>query len=218
LQALLSHIPGLAVIMPSSARQMEEAYKYAVSEYQGPVLSIEHRWLYDTTFAEHGDVEPVPFKARKVQDGKDVTIVATSYMVQEAQRAAAWVKENGGVSCEIIDPFIVSDLDHDMIFESVKRTGRLIVADTSYLNYGVAAEVARGIVTRDPSVLKAPPEMLGLKYVPTPTSHQLESLFYPDSGSIVNSIYKLVHGDKHDGILPSDELKKSQWVNFKGPF
>ncbi len=218
LQAMFSHIPGLAVIMPSSAQQMEQAYKYAVEKYRGPVLSIEHRWLYDTTFADHGDVGPAPFAARTVQSGSDVTIVATSYMVQEAQRAASWVKEKSGITCDIIDPFIVSDINHDLIFDSVKRTGRLIVADTSYLNYGVAAEVSRGLVERDPSVLKAPPQLLGLKYVPTPTSHQLESLFYPDSGSIVNSIYKLVKGEKHDGALPSEELKKSQWVNFKGPF
>lgn len=217
LHALVSHVPGLKVIMPASADSVLESYAHAVENYNGPVISIEHRLLYDMTFYRRAPNDD-PFGARYVERGDAVTIVATSYMVEEAQKAQIWLKEKSGIECDIIDLHNVSDVDHNLVFESVSRTGRLIVADTSWLPYGVCAEVSRGLVQRDPSILKAPVKQIGMADAPCPTSHALEDLYYPGMHTIVGAVYDLVHGKGHGEEVPTLEFAKSQKKQFKGPF
>jgi len=221
LQSLFAHIPGLVVLMPSNANDVLNSYRYAIQEYRSPVLSIEHRFLYDLVFKKEDPSTPNrnPFSARTVQEGKDVTIVATSYMVQEAQKAAVWVLEEKGIQCEIIDLHCVSQVDHELIFKSVQKTRKLIIADTSWSPYGVCAEVSRGILERNPSVLKYPALSLGLQHTPTPTSHALEKHYYPDMGNIVDAVYQATQNQKVHGFdLPSEDFKKNQRIKFKGPF
>jgi pyruvate/2-oxoglutarate/acetoin dehydrogenase E1 component len=218
LQALFAHIPGLKVIMPVTAQDVLQSYAYAVNEYRGPVLSIEHRLLYDLVFPAAPQAS-APFASRIAQAGDDVTIVATSYMVPEAQKAQMWLRENGSnLSCEIISLQDVSNVDHDLILTSVRKTGRLVVADTSWIPYGVCSEVSRGILERDPSVLKAPVQNLGMAHVPCPTSHGLEDLFYPGMDSIVDAVYRTVSGKNHGRELPTREYVKRLAAAFKGPF
>ncbi|MCG9875861.1 MAG: alpha-ketoacid dehydrogenase subunit beta [Leptospiraceae bacterium] len=217
LQSLFGHIPGLTVIMPSNANDALDGYIYAAKNHKGPVISIEHRLLYDLSFYRH-KTENYSFQTKIVQSGDSVTIVASSYMVQEAQRAADWVKEKHNISCEIIDVFNISNIDHDLIFTSIQKTGRLIVADTSWLPYGVCAEVSRGVLERDPSILKKKVINLGLQHTPTPTSHKLEKHFYPDMGSLVDSIYKLVFNESHKESIPNEVYIKGLQSKFKGPF
>lgn len=220
LQSLFSHIPGLTVLMPSSAEDAYNSYVYAVEKYKGPVLSIEHRFLYDLSFNKIDDEERAlqPFSSRIVEKGNDITIIATSFMVQEAQQAAKWVKENQGISCEIIDPHIMTDVDHELIFNSVKKTGHLVVADTDWLAYGFCSEVARAILEKDITVLKKPMKSLGMAAVPCPTSHSLEDLYYPDMSNIVSAINELLINEKHDIEMPDKQYAKKTWNTFKGPF
>lgn len=220
LQSLFAHIPGIVVLMPSSASEVIGSYNYAVQKFRGPVISIEHRLLYDLTFKFDPEIKlENPFSARLVQEGKDVTIVASSIMVQESQKAAKWVFEKEGIQPEIIDVHVVSDIDHETIYKSVSKTKKLIVCDTSWLPYGVCAEVCRGIMERNPGILEQPVKSLGLKFVPTPTSHSLEKYFYPDMGTIVDSIYELAtKKSNHNLELPSEEYKKELKMKFKGPF
>lgn len=217
LQSLYAHIPGLTVIMPSNANDVMDGYLHAAKNYQGPVISIEHRLLYDLSFYRKKQTD-YSFSSKIVQEGNDVTIVASSYMVQEAQRAAAWVKERNNIDCEIIDICNVSKVDHDLIYKSLQKTGRMIVADTSWLPFGVCAEISRGVLERDPGVLKKKVINLGLKHTPTPTSHKLEKYFYPDMSNIVDAVYKLFLQEDHLEILPDEEFIKSQQKKFKGPF
>jgi acetoin:2,6-dichlorophenolindophenol oxidoreductase subunit beta len=221
LQSLFAHIPGLTVIMPSTAQSVIDSYTYAVQHFTSPVISIEHRFLYDYDFhvseKEDDGHQKNPFSAKVVQSGSDVSIVATSYMVEEAQKAANWVKEHDGISCEIIDLHVVSDVDHELILKSVAKTGKLIIADTGWKPYGVAAEVCRGIVTQ-PQLLKRPVIQHGMAFTPCPTSHALEDAFYPDMGDLVNSIYKHVYSDNHGKELPTKEYITKQSKEFKGPF
>ena len=126
---------------------------------------------------------------------------------------------NHGINCEIIDLHNVSDIDHSLIYKSVSKTGHLIIADTGWVPYGVCAEVCRGIVQTDPSVLKKPVVQLGMQHAPCPTSHALEDLFYPEMDALVDAIYGLSSGKTNHGLeLPSKEFQKSQKKQFKGPF
>jgi acetoin:2,6-dichlorophenolindophenol oxidoreductase subunit beta len=217
LQSLFAHIPGLTVIMPSTAEDAYNSYLYAATCFKNPVLSIEHRLLYDLSFQPQNDSKrsQSPFLARIVQEGNDVTIIATSYMVQEAQRASVWFQKHSHLTCEIIDLHRVSQIDHSVIVNSLKKTGRLIIADTSWKEYGVVAEVSRGILENAPHFLKKPAISLGMQPSPCPTSHNLEDEFYPDMSDIVRAISQLT------GIVvevPSKAFAKSLRKEFRGPF
>ena len=222
LQATFAHYPGLTVIMPSTAHSILETYPYLVEKYKNPVISLEHRLLYDWDFhvTEPLNERKNPLAIRHVREGSDVTIVATSYMVEEATKAADWInRTNNGadISVEIIDVHNVSDIDHDFIYQSIKKTGCLIFADTSWVRYGVCAEISRAILERDASVLTEPPVLLGLPACPTPTSHALEKHYYPDMTNIVDAIYNLTSGKSHGKALPTEEERQSA-KKFRGPF
>jgi len=217
LQSLFAHIPGLTVIMPASAQSAYDSYIYAAKSFKNPVISIEHRLLYDMTFkTDHEEIAlDDPFVARLIQAGQDVTIIATSYMVQEAQRAAQWVKEHANIECEIIDLHIVSNIDPRPILRSLKKTGRMLVADTSWQAYGVSAEICRLVMESDPSLLQEPVITMGMAPTPCPTSHSLEDIYYQDMADIVEGIYKLM---RRDGVIPSKSEAKGMRKSFKGPF
>lgn len=219
LQSLFGHIPGLTVIMPATAGKAYHSYVSSAKNRNAPVLSIEHRFLYNLDFENQINQKMEnPFSARLVQEGRDVTIVATSYMVQEAQKASDWVREQHGVEVEIIDLHNISSVDHDLIYRSVSKTGGLIVADTSWVPYGVCAEVSRGVLERNPS-LKHPVINLGLQFTPTPTSHALENRFYPDMEDLVKAIYQVQDSEVlRSRNLVTQEVKKKYQVEFKGPF
>jgi len=156
LQSLFAHIPGLTVIMPSSAQSVLDNYSYAINKYKSPVLSLEHRLLYDFSFNldEKRDISRNPLTSSITRAGKDVTIAATSIMVVDAKNAANFVKERSGIEVEIIDLNCVSHIDGELLIKSVKKTGRLIVADTGWASFGVCAEVCRIISSSSPGDLK----------------------------------------------------------------
>jgi pyruvate dehydrogenase E1 component beta subunit len=221
LQSLLAHIPGLVVVMPSSPSSILSSYQYAIEKHRGPVVMLEHRLIYELEFAED---EPAPSTANPlfgsilVRKGSDLTLVATSVMVLEAKRAAAYL-EKFGISVEIIDLHSISHPDKSMIINSVKKTRKLIVADTSWPNYGVAAEVARVICEYDPSLLIKPMTNLGMLNAPCPTAKALEDIYYPDVHDIVASVLTLIGPQKVSLVrLPPKESMTDYYKHFKGPF
>lgn len=221
LQALFSHIPGLTVIMPSSAQNVMDSYAYAVNNCKSPVLSLEHRLLYDLSF--DSDIKQArdknPFSSKLVRHGNDVTVAATSMMVIDAINAAKFAEKNAGIKVEIVDLNCVSHMDENLLLKSVKKTGKLIIADTGWASYGVCAEVSRIIAARAPEALKKPVVNISMAPVPCPTAKTLENYFYPDMGTIVDSIYKLATGKvKHGKELPSADFKRKLYKEFKGPF
>ena len=222
LQSLFAHIPGLTVIMPSSPQSILETYPYVIGTYRGPVISFEHRLLYDLEFNVDWlavQKEQMPLMSRKIRDGKDVTIVATSIMVLEAQRAAKILAETAGIDCEIIDMHCVSHPDREMILDSVEKTGRLLVADTSWLPYGVSAEICRLVCERSPQALKAPVVTMGMAPAPCPTAKSLEDIYYPNLADLVDATAKLVTGkENHEIRLPDEKSMADVYKKFKGPF
>jgi pyruvate dehydrogenase E1 component beta subunit len=222
LQALFAHIPGLTVIMPSSAQSILECYPYVISQYPGPVIAIEHRLMYDLAFRmEEGPLYkgPDPLTSRVVRPGKDVTIVATSIMVLEASRAAQHLAQVGDIECEVIDLNCVSHMNRSMILESVQKTGRLLVADTSWQAYGVCAEVCRLVCEHSPRALRAPVVTMGMQPSPCPTGKTLEDFFYPNLETLTDAVARLVTGRDNHGIpLPDEHSMADVYKRFKGPF
>jgi len=219
LQSLLGHIPGLVVLMPSNPQSIVQSYRYARSHHKGPVVMFEHRLMYELEFEGKIDFESVdPLSSRIERLGTDLTIVATSVMVLEAVRASDYLNRFG-IHVEIIDLHSISHPDHNLIFNSVKKTGRLLVVDTSWIPYGVAAEMSRIIAEKDPSVLKQPVRSLGMQPAPCPTAKSLEDLYYPDVSDIVGASASLVTGQHSHGIpLPVKQAMTDFYKHFKGPF
>ncbi|MBI2870509.1 MAG: alpha-ketoacid dehydrogenase subunit beta [Candidatus Omnitrophica bacterium] len=221
-QSVFSHIPGLTVIMPAHPEVVLKSYSYIVSRHRGPVISLEHRLLYDLKFrVMNGSVskDESPLRTRLIRSGRDVTILATSIMVLEAERAADYLAREAKIECEIIDLNCVSHPDANMICESVKKTGHLLVADTGWQAYGVSAEVTRIICEYAPSLLKAPVVTLGMKPSPCPTAKSLEDVYYPNQGVLIDAIARLVTGKKDHSIsLPAERSMADVYKRFKGPF
>lgn len=191
LQALFAHIPGLRVLMPASPYDAKGMLLAAIAG-DGPSLIIEHRWLYDQK--EGVPEEPyfvLPGKALVRREGRDVTIAATSYMVYESLRAAGEL-EKAGISAEVIDLRSMQPLDGKLIVDSVRKTGRLIAADTGWKLCGMTAEVAALAAEHAHDRLKAPVRRVCLPASPTPASHELEKAYYPTFEDIVRTAKEMM--------------------------
>jgi pyruvate/2-oxoglutarate/acetoin dehydrogenase E1 component len=191
LQALFAHIPGLKVLMPASAYDAKGLLLGSIAG-NSPTILIEHRWLYDMKSGV--PIEPYVIHAGKGmirREGRDLTIVATSYMVYEALRAAEEL-EKEGISIEVLDLRSVLPIDEDLIVESVTKTGRLIAADTGWGPCGVSAEIAAIVAEKAYASLKAPVRRICLPFVPTPACHSLEKAYYPGAADIVRAVKELL--------------------------
>jgi len=221
LQSTFSHFPGLTVIMPSHPDSILSSYLFAAEKYKNPVISIEHRLMYDLEFTQETyDLKCNPLHSSYVvRQGNDVTIVATSIMVLESLRAAEHLFETAGISCEVIDLHSTSHPQRGLVIESVKRTKKLIIADTSWQAYGVGAEVCRWILEKDPSILCTPVKTIGMAPAPCPTAKSLEDIYYPNLSTLSNDIAKIVTGKSNHGIpLPDEKSMADVYKKFKGPF
>lgn len=191
LQATFAHYPGLKVVMPSTPYDAKGLLRASV--YDGnPVVFIEHRWLYEHVGYVPEEPYTVPIGEAVVRrEGTDVTIVAVSQMVYESIKAARELEEDG-ISCEVVDLRSLKPLDAGTVIESVKKTGRLVVADTGWTEYGVASEVTAR-VAGDAGALKAlaaPVERVALPDVPTPASHALEEAYYRGAKDVKAAVLK----------------------------
>ena len=179
-QATFAHYPGLTVVMPSSSQAILDMYPAIINRHPGPVISIEHRLLYNLDFTVSPSDKRVPLTSYVAREGSDVTVVATSVMVLEALRAAQYVQDEAGISAEVVDLNSISHPDWDLVATSLAKTGRLVIADTSWLAYGVAAEVCRQMVARDPRLLRQPPAMLGMAPAPCPDGQEPRRHLLPE--------------------------------------
>ncbi len=186
LQSWFAHIPGLKVVMPTTAYDAKGLLIASVED-PNPVVFLEHRWLHDTIDDVPEEAYRVSIgKGRIMRPGRDVTIVGTSYMTVEAIRAATMLGEDG-ISAEVIDVRSLRPLDHEIILESVRKTGRLVVADTGWISFGVGAEIVSRVVEEAFEDLRYPPLRIGLPDCPTPTSHGLTDHYYPQAMDIRNA-------------------------------
>jgi pyruvate/2-oxoglutarate/acetoin dehydrogenase E1 component len=190
LHGLFLHIPGLKIAMPATPYDAKGLLIAAVED-GNPVMFIEHRWIYDSVGYVPAEKFRVPFGRGVVRkEGRDVTVVAISQMVYEAVKAARELADEG-ISVEVIDPRTVKPLDEELIFQSVQKTGLLVIADVACKTAGVGAELACRVVENVPQCLRAPVKRVNFADTPTPCSPVLEEAYYPDSGTIKETIKQL---------------------------
>ena len=190
LHALLAHIPGLKVALPSSAYEAKGLLKTAIRD-DNPVVILEDKLMYQEKAPVPEEAYLLPFgKARIHREGSDVTLVATSSMVQVAC-AAADALAGGGIEAEVIDPCTLVPLDEEGILASVRRTSRAVVIDEGHQNFGVTAEIASRIAERAFYDLDAPVQRMGAMDVPIPFSPALEDLTVPTVESVVERVRAL---------------------------
>lgn len=218
LQSLLSHIPGLTVVMPATPRAIESAYRYAVHEHKGPVVMMEHRLLYELTFSqeEADNTHPI-FGSRLDREGSDVTVVAASIMLVEARRCAEYLA-SFDISVEIIDLHSVSHFDTVMVVESARKTGAVLVLDSSWPQFGIAAEISRVLAEGSPGIASLRFRSLGMANSPCPTAKSLEDIFYPDQHVIVRAVLSLLGLESGSIPLPEAQSVIDFTKKFRGPF
>lgn len=214
IQAPLAHFPGLTVVMPATPSDAKGLMISAL-RHDGPVVILEYRTLYEIEGDVSIDSIPIPFgKANIIREGKDLTIVATSYMVIEAINAADELAKED-VSVEIIDLRTIRPLDEETILKSVRKTGRLLATDTSWELCGVASEIAALVAEKAFDYLKAPISRLTLPDCPTPVSYSLEKVYYPSHKTIFELVMKVLNKDIK---IKNKETKIALPELFKGPY
>lgn len=187
---LFAQVPGLKIIVPTTPYDAKGLLKSAIRD-GNPVLCFDDFTLLGTSGEVPDGDYTIPLGVADVKrTGSDVTVVALAAAVHHSLAAAA-VLESEGVSVEVIDLRTVVPLDRKKILESVKKTGRLIVADAAPGTCSVASEVAATIVENAFHHLKAPIVRLTAPDVPVPFSPYLERLMYPTAESIAAAVRKL---------------------------
>ena len=191
LHGVFSHIPGLKVVMPSTPYDAKGLMIAAIRD-PNPVVYINDRWLC----RNEADVPEMMYevtigKAAVRRTGTDVTLVSISQMAYVAERAAEELSASG-ISVEMIDMRTAKPLDLDTLLESVKKTGRLVVADGGWRSFGWAAEVVAVAAERAFEFLKAPIRRVTLPDCPAPASGVLENAYYPGTEAIVESVRRIM--------------------------
>jgi pyruvate/2-oxoglutarate/acetoin dehydrogenase E1 component len=214
LHSWFAHVPGLKVVMPATPRDAKGMLVAAIRD-DNPVVFIEHRWLYDAVGEVPDDCSGITLEgARVLRPGKDITVVGTSWMNVEAVKAAQ-ILEKRGVSLEVIDVRSIAPFDRDTVIESVRKTGRCIVADNDWVECGFSAEVATTVYEACMGTLKAPIQRIGYAPTPCPCTRPLENEFYPNAVDIIRA------AEAQLGLPPTDlsaEDFYSYENKFKGPF
>jgi acetoin:2,6-dichlorophenolindophenol oxidoreductase subunit beta len=183
LHAWFCHVPGLKVVMPSTPYDAKGLLKAAIRD-DNPVIVFEDKMMYKLKGPVPAEDYTIPLgKADIKRVGEDITIVATSSMVQVALGAATMLEEIG-ISAEVVDPRTLWPLDEHTLVESAKKTSRAIVIDEGYARYGTAAELSAVIVEGAFFHLDRPVTRMGAMHVPIPFSPPLEDATVPTERSV----------------------------------
>jgi pyruvate dehydrogenase E1 component beta subunit len=184
LEAWLTHVPGLKVVMPSCAADAAGLLLAAIAD-PDPVVFVENKSLYFRRETVPDTIAPLPLgRAHVLRDGRDLTIVALSRMVGEALAAADRLAAEG-VQAEVIDPRTLQPLDTGAIAASVRRTGRAVVAHEAVRAGGFGAELAAQLQAAAFDYLEAPIQRVGAPFEPVPLSPTLEDAYRPGADEIV---------------------------------
>jgi acetoin:2,6-dichlorophenolindophenol oxidoreductase subunit beta len=190
LHAWFCHIPGLKVVLPSTPYDAKGLLKTAIRD-DNPVVFFEDKMMYKLKGPVPVEEYTIPFGVADIKRaGSDITIVATSSMVQVALGAAQLLEEYD-ISAEVIDPRTVWPLDEKTLIESAKKTSRVIVVDEGYGRYGVTAEIASTIAEGAFFDLEAPVKRMGAMHVPIPFSPPLEDATVPTEQSVFEAAKKM---------------------------
>ncbi len=197
LEAWLTHVPGLKVVMPSGAADAAGLLRSAIAD-PNPVVFVENKSLYFRREAVPDPVEPIALgRAHTRRAGRDVTIVALGRLVGEALEAAESLAGDG-IEAEVIDPRTLVPLDLDTPAQSLRRTGRGIVAHEAVVAGGFGAELAAQLQAAAFDYLEAPIQRVGAPYTPVPVSPPLEDAYRPGAEEIVRAARVALEWGQHD--------------------
>jgi len=219
LQALFTHIPGLKVVIPTTAADAKGLLLTSIFD-DNPVVFLEHRWLHNQVGSvPEGDFRLPLGEPTILKQGDDLTIVSMSYMTVESLHAVQILEDNG-ISCDLIDLRTIKPINWQPIFESVRHTGRLLAVDTGVAFGSIASEIVSRVSRECFDDLKQAPRMLALPDFPTPTSRSLTKGFYKRAEDIIDTAAAMLKRDLigaeliDRGAMPHDV--PGDW--FKGPF
>jgi acetoin:2,6-dichlorophenolindophenol oxidoreductase subunit beta len=182
LEAIFATIPGLKVVMPSSAYDAKGLFISSVYD-NNPVIFLEHKYLYkNKKYAQEvpAGIYTIPLgKGEIKRPGKDISIVASSYMVQKSLEAAELLQKEMNIDCEVVDLRTIRPLDIDIILESVKKTGKLLCVEEACSFGSFMGEVITQVTEKAFDFLDAPPIRIAGKNCPVPYSAILEQEMLP---------------------------------------
>lgn len=187
LEAWFTHIPGLKVVMPSTPYDVKGLLKSSIRD-DNPIIFLEHKVLYGINGDVPEDEYLIPLgKGDVKKEGKDVTVIATGMMVHKALEAASKLEEEG-ISIEVVDPRALVPLDEEIILNSVKKTGRVVIVHEAPKRSGFGAEIAAIVVEKGFPYLKKEVVRVCGKDTPVPFSPPLEQYYIPQTQDIVQGI------------------------------
>jgi len=214
-----AHIPGLKVVMPATPHDAKGLLISSIED-DAPTIFIEHRWLYNISGYVPEEYYKVSIGEPKIiREGMDVTLITSSYMTLDGKKAIEKLKQFN-ISVEHIDLRTISPINYQPIFNSIKKTGKLVVCDQGTKSSGFAAEVITKVLENEFKSLTSKPIRITLPDLPTPTSRALSNYYYPQPEHIIFQISKMFgfpYKDPFDTIDPSDYLDVPD-QNFRGPF
>ena len=191
LEALITHIPGLKVVMPATPYDAKGLLKSAIRD-DNPVVFIEHKMLYGLKGPVPETEYLIPLGSAEVKrEGKDVTIVAWSKMVHTALAAAERLGREG-IDAEVVDLRTLEPLDKDAILKSVGKTGKLVILQEACLTGGFGAEVAALVADKGFDFLDAPIKRVAAPDTPVPFSPPLEDFFLPNEAKLVKAVLEIM--------------------------
>jgi len=185
--------PGLVLVEPSTPYDAKGLLKTSIRS-NDPVLFFEHKKLLLGRVEGEVPVEDytIPFGEALIRrQGKDATVVAFGFMVHEAMQAAEELAGEG-IDLEVIDPRTIVPLDKKTIFDSLKKTGRLITVEEGRIRGGLGAEIAALAGEEFFDLLKAPVQRVAAPMVPVPGSPVLEHLYLPNKNSVIKAVKRLL--------------------------
>jgi acetoin:2,6-dichlorophenolindophenol oxidoreductase subunit beta len=186
---IFTSVPGLKCAVPSNAYDAKGLLIQAIRD-DDPVIFCEHKAIYEDSMEVPDESYVIPFgEANIVREGKDVSIVAISSMVNVAKEAAA-VLASEGIEAEILDPRTTSPFDVDSLIETVENTGRLVIVDESAARCGLAQDISAMVCQEAFGALKAPIQIITPPHTPVPFSSALEDAWIPNANRVVEAAKK----------------------------
>ena len=193
IQGLLMQIPGLKIIMPSTPYDAKGLMLAAIAD-NNPVLIFEHRWVMKSKGVVPEGIYHVPLgKGIYRRRGEDLTIVGTSHTLSLALEAIDDLGQEG-ITADVIDLRTIKPLDEEIIFESLSKTGKVLVVDTGPAMGGVCAEIGCRVAEKGFHDLRGPVRRIGLPDSPIPAGYTLDQFYFPDKHRIAKVIREMVSG------------------------
>jgi pyruvate/2-oxoglutarate/acetoin dehydrogenase E1 component len=222
---MFAQVPGLKVVMPATPFDAKGMLVAAIED-NNPVMFIEHRWLHNVIDTVPEELFRIPLdKARLMREGDAVTVAAFSYMAMESLHAARLLSESLDIELDVIDMRSARPLDIDTVVQSVKKTGRLLVADPTFRTGSLAGELITAVTERAFGRLRSAPQRITLPDYPVPTSHHMTQDYYPDAKVIADAVIDMVGGERQGSVYADlvRSLQKKGWhdvpfIDFSGPF